>query len=169
MLSNSSHALQTVASNLFASSIIPYAGFLYHLQKSKKAPRLTLIGFRFLLVFVLATIIAGVYGKSHSHEQFIWSLLPNSYCHGAYSLDWLYNLGPLPRHVANVSGHFTSGNRRFLFLKRNKGLIFLLRHFIRSRKICFAYAMIDKHDLLSGLCKASLLLDLISSSNLEVK
>ena len=56
--------LQTLASNLFASSIIPYAGFLYHLQRSKKAPKLTLFGFYFLLVFVFSTIVAGITGKS---------------------------------------------------------------------------------------------------------
>lgn len=58
-----SFCLQTLASNIFATSIFPYAGFLYHLQKSKKAPRLMLFGFYFLLIFVLATIVAGVYGE----------------------------------------------------------------------------------------------------------
>ena len=55
--------LQSLAANLFASSIFPYAGFLYHLTRSKKAPGLTLFGFYFLLVFVAATIPAGVYGE----------------------------------------------------------------------------------------------------------
>lgn len=68
---------QTIASNIFATSIIPYAGFLYHLQKSKRAPRLVVFGFRFLLVFVLATIIAGVYAKLHYN-----SILAN--------VDWLH-------------------------------------------------------------------------------
>lgn len=54
--------VQNLASNLFSSSIIPYAGFLYHLQRSKKAPKLMLFGFYFLLVFVFATIVAGVTG-----------------------------------------------------------------------------------------------------------
>ena len=63
-LSQTSPWLQTIASNLFASSIFPYAGFLYHLQKSKKAPGLMLFGFYFLLVFVFATIPAGIYGES---------------------------------------------------------------------------------------------------------
>ena len=54
---------QSLAANLFASSIFPYAGFLYHLTRSKKAPGLTLFGFYFLLVFVAATIPAGVYGE----------------------------------------------------------------------------------------------------------
>jgi len=56
--------VQSLASNLFASSIIPYAGFLYHLSKSGKTPPLVLFGFRFLLVFVFSTIVAGIYGTS---------------------------------------------------------------------------------------------------------
>lgn len=54
----------TLPPNLFAVSIIPYAGFLYHLHKSKQAPPLTLFGFYFLLFFVAATIPAGIYAKS---------------------------------------------------------------------------------------------------------
>ena len=53
---------ETIPQNLFAFSIIPYSGFLYHLTKSKKAPPLVLFGFYFLLVFVFATIPAGIYG-----------------------------------------------------------------------------------------------------------
>jgi hypothetical protein len=52
----------TLPQNLFAVSIIPYAGFLYHLTKSKRTPPLALFGFYFLLVFVFATIPAGIYG-----------------------------------------------------------------------------------------------------------
>jgi hypothetical protein len=46
---------QSVASSLFAASLFPYLGFLYHLTKSKTAPKLTLFGFYFLLAFVGAT------------------------------------------------------------------------------------------------------------------
>ncbi|KAL4441258.1 hypothetical protein ABPG77_011495 [Micractinium sp. CCAP 211/92] len=53
----------TLPQNLFAFSIIPYAGFLYHLHRSKQAPPLTLFGFYFLLVFVFATIPAGIFAK----------------------------------------------------------------------------------------------------------
>ncbi|KAK9800853.1 hypothetical protein WJX73_000103 [Symbiochloris irregularis] len=60
---------QSIAANLFASSIIPYAGFLYHLQKSRQAPKLTMFGFYFLLVFVGATIPAGIWAKVHYHES----------------------------------------------------------------------------------------------------
>jgi hypothetical protein len=55
--------LQSVAANLFASSIFPYAAFLYYLTRSKKTPGLALFGFYFLLVFVFATIPAGIYGE----------------------------------------------------------------------------------------------------------
>ncbi|CAL5229007.1 g12249 [Coccomyxa viridis] len=54
---------QNIAANLFASSIIPYAAFLYFLTKSKKSPGKALFGFYFLLVFVFATIPAGIYAK----------------------------------------------------------------------------------------------------------
>ncbi len=45
-------------------SLFPYLAFLYFLTKSGKTPRLTLIGFYFLLAFVGATIPAGIYGRS---------------------------------------------------------------------------------------------------------
>ncbi|CAL8463093.1 g2627 [Coccomyxa elongata] len=56
---------QSLAANLFASSIFPYAAFLYYLTRSKKTPGLALFGFYFLLVFVFATIPAGIYAKTH--------------------------------------------------------------------------------------------------------
>lgn len=56
---------QTLAPQLFAMSLFPYLGFLYHLTRSGKAPKLTLAGFYFLLVFVGATIPAGIYAKTH--------------------------------------------------------------------------------------------------------
>ncbi|KAJ7554594.1 hypothetical protein O6H91_05G000300 [Diphasiastrum complanatum] len=46
---------QSIASQLFAASLLPYLGFLYHLTKSNTAPKLTLFGFYFLLAFVGAT------------------------------------------------------------------------------------------------------------------
>jgi hypothetical protein len=54
---------QSIAPQLFAMSLFPYLGFLYHLTKSGKAPKLTLFGFYFLLAFVGATIPAGIYGE----------------------------------------------------------------------------------------------------------
>ncbi len=55
--------LQSLASQLFAASLFPYLAFLYYLTRSGKMPRLALGGFWFLLVFVGATIPAGIYGE----------------------------------------------------------------------------------------------------------
>lgn len=49
--------------SLFALSLFPYLGFLWFLTKSKQTPRLALIGFYVLLVFVAVTIPAGIYAK----------------------------------------------------------------------------------------------------------
>jgi hypothetical protein len=43
--------------------LFPYLAFLFYLTRSGKAPKLTVIGFYFLLVFVGATIPAGIYGE----------------------------------------------------------------------------------------------------------
>lgn len=52
------------ASNLFASSLFPYLVFLWLLAKREtKTPDLANFGFRFLLVFVFATIPAGIMAK----------------------------------------------------------------------------------------------------------
>lgn len=70
---------ETIPQNLFACSIIPYIGFLYHLTKSKDTPKLTLFGFYFLLVFVFATIPAGIYAKNVYHT----TLANVDYLHGS--------------------------------------------------------------------------------------
>jgi membrane-bound metal-dependent hydrolase YbcI (DUF457 family) len=57
--------MQSLASQFFAMSLLPYLGFLFFLTRSGKAPRLMLFGFYFLLLFVGATIPAGIYGKPH--------------------------------------------------------------------------------------------------------
>lgn len=57
---------QVWAPQLFAVSLFPYLAFLYYLNKGREAsglPRVTYIGFWFLLVFVFATIPAGIYAK----------------------------------------------------------------------------------------------------------
>lgn len=56
--------MQDLAASMFSFSIIPYAGFLYYLTRSKRAPPLALFGFYFLLVFVFGTIPAGIIGGS---------------------------------------------------------------------------------------------------------
>ena len=48
---------------LFAVSLFPYLGFLWFLTRCGKTPRLALIGFYFLLVFVFITIPAGIYSE----------------------------------------------------------------------------------------------------------
>ncbi|RMZ55342.1 hypothetical protein APUTEX25_003480, partial [Auxenochlorella protothecoides] len=52
----------TLAQNLFAWSIIPYAGFLYFMTKNPDVPPRMLFGWYFLLVFVVASIPAGIAG-----------------------------------------------------------------------------------------------------------
>ena len=49
--------------SLFAISLFPYLGFLWFLTRSKQTPRLALIGFYVLLLFVAVTIPAGIYAK----------------------------------------------------------------------------------------------------------
>ena len=57
--------MQSLAPQLFAVSLFPYLAFLLFLTKPEvKAPRLALGGFYFLLVFVGATIPAGIYCKT---------------------------------------------------------------------------------------------------------
>ncbi|KAK9861559.1 hypothetical protein WJX84_002455 [Apatococcus fuscideae] len=54
---------EEIAMMFFGTSIVPYSVFLYFLTKSKQAPGLLLFGFYFLLVFVFATIPAGIIAK----------------------------------------------------------------------------------------------------------
>eukprot|EP00892_Ulva_mutabilis_P007308 jgi/Ulvmu1/494/UM001_0502.1 len=57
---------QVWAPQLFAVSLFPYLAFLYYLNKGREAsglPKVTFIGFCFLLVFVFATIPAGIVSK----------------------------------------------------------------------------------------------------------
>ncbi|AFZ49340.1 DUF3593 domain-containing protein [Dactylococcopsis salina] len=48
---------------LFAASLFPYLGFLWFLTRSGQFPRLAVIGFYVLLLFVLVTIPAGIYAE----------------------------------------------------------------------------------------------------------
>ncbi len=57
------------SNNLFAFSLLPYLGFLWFLTRSKQAPRLSLLGFYILLVFVGVTIPAGIYAQNHYHNN----------------------------------------------------------------------------------------------------
>ena len=49
---------------LFALSLFPYLGFLWFLTKSQQTPKVALIGFYLLLIFVVVTIPAGIYAKT---------------------------------------------------------------------------------------------------------
>lgn len=74
---------------LFAISLFPYLGFLWFLTRSGKAPRLVLLGFYFLLVFVGVTIPAGIYAKVHYGE-----MLAN--------VDWLHGSAESLLTVSNL-------------------------------------------------------------------
>lgn len=54
---------------LFAVSLFPYLGFLWFLTRSQQAPKLSLIGFYLLLVFVAVTIPAGLYTEKVLNES----------------------------------------------------------------------------------------------------
>jgi hypothetical protein len=56
--------LDDIAGGLFAVSLFPYLGFLYHLGRPEnKTPELGLFGFKFLLAFVGASIPAAIAAK----------------------------------------------------------------------------------------------------------
>ncbi len=54
---------------LFAVSLFPYLGFLWFMTRSGQTPRLALIGFYVLLIFVAVTIPAGIYAKVAYHDS----------------------------------------------------------------------------------------------------
>jgi hypothetical protein len=54
---------------LFALSLFPYIGFLWFLTRSNKFPKLALIGFYLLLLFVFITIPAGIFAKNHYQTE----------------------------------------------------------------------------------------------------
>ncbi|KAJ1491081.1 hypothetical protein T484DRAFT_1613339 [Baffinella frigidus] len=57
-------SIDDVAGGLFAASLFPYLAFLYYLDRAEsKTPALGLFGFKFLLVFVVATIPAAIAAK----------------------------------------------------------------------------------------------------------
>ena len=75
--------------NLFAVSLFPYLGFLYFVTRSRQTPRLALIGFYFLLVFVVVTIPAGIYA-----QQVYGAELAN--------IDWLHGSAELFLSISNI-------------------------------------------------------------------
>ncbi len=75
--------------SLFALSLFPYLGFLWFLTKSKQTPRLALIGFYVLLVFVAVTIPAGIYAKQAYGEELA-------------NIDWLHGSAELFLTLSNI-------------------------------------------------------------------
>lgn len=78
-----------IKENLFAISLFPYLGFLWFLTRSGKTPRLALIGFYVLLIFVAVTIPAGIYAKVHYGESLA-------------NVDWLHGSAELFLTISNI-------------------------------------------------------------------
>eukprot|EP00240_Pyramimonas_obovata_P014281 CAMPEP_0118927944 /NCGR_PEP_ID=MMETSP1169-20130426/5308_1 /TAXON_ID=36882 /ORGANISM="Pyramimonas obovata, Strain CCMP722" /LENGTH=214 /DNA_ID=CAMNT_0006869819 /DNA_START=281 /DNA_END=925 /DNA_ORIENTATION=- len=97
-----SGTLELIEGNLFAASLFPYLGFLYHLKKSK-APELLTFGFTFLLVFVFGTIPAAIYAKVQYND-----VLAN--------VDWLH--GPAESLLTITNLFIVLGARKALREKR---------------------------------------------------
>jgi hypothetical protein len=74
---------------LFALSLFPYLGFLWFMTRSGKFPRLAVIGFYVLLVFVAVTIPAGIYAKVHYGEALA-------------NVDWLHGSAELFLTLSNI-------------------------------------------------------------------
>ena len=75
--------------SLFALSLFPYLGFLWFLTKSGQTPRLALVGFYVLLIFVAVTIPAGIYAKQ-------------AYGTELANVDWLHGSAELFLTLSNV-------------------------------------------------------------------
>lgn len=75
--------------SLFAISLFPYLGFLWFMTRSGKTPRLALIGFYVLLIFVVVTIPAGIYAQVH-------------YGKALADVDWLHGSAELFLTLSNI-------------------------------------------------------------------
>lgn len=51
--------------SLFALSLFPYLVFLFFISRLRRIPRLALVGFWMVLLFVAVTIPAGLYAEQH--------------------------------------------------------------------------------------------------------
>ncbi|MDB9313646.1 DUF3593 domain-containing protein [Spirulina sp. CS-785/01] len=91
--------------NLFAISLFPYLAFLWFITRSGRMPRLALIGFYVLLLFVLVTIPAGIYAKQAYHE-----VLAN--------VDWLHGGAEFFLTLCNIL--VVLGFRQALMKEENK-------------------------------------------------
>jgi len=86
----SADAWESIEANLFAVSLFPYLTFLWLLDRPETAcpPRVS-FAFKFLLVFVFATIPAGIYAKAH-----YGTILAN--------VDWLHGTAESMLTVTNL-------------------------------------------------------------------
>jgi len=75
--------------SLFAISLFPYLGFLWFLTRSGKTPRLALIGFYVLLIFVVVTIPAGIYAQAHYDKTLA-------------NVDWLHGSAEIFLTLSNI-------------------------------------------------------------------
>ncbi|MEM6835309.1 MAG: DUF3593 domain-containing protein [Cyanobacteria bacterium P01_C01_bin.120] len=75
--------------NLFAVSLFPYLGFLFFLTRSGQTPRLALIGFYVLLIFVAVTIPAGIYAQKVYGAELA-------------NVDWLHGSAELFLTISNI-------------------------------------------------------------------
>lgn len=75
--------------SLFAISLFPYLGFLWFLTRSGQAPRLALIGFYLLLLFVAVTIPAGIYSELAYHRSLA-------------NVDWLHGSAEFFLTLSNI-------------------------------------------------------------------
>lgn len=75
--------------SLFAISLFPYLGFLWFMTRSGKTPRLALIGFYVLLIFVAITIPAGIYAQEHYGKTLA-------------NVDWLHGSAELFLTFSNI-------------------------------------------------------------------
>lgn len=100
-----------IAASLFAVSLIPYLALLWFLSRPNvRTPTLANFGFQFLLVFVFATIPAGIYAKVHYHD-----ILAN--------IDWLHGSAESMLTVTNLLIVFGLKNARSAFIKDSLPLL----------------------------------------------
>jgi heme A synthase len=74
---------------LFALSLFPYLGFLFFMTRTRQTPKLALVGFYVLLIFVAVTIPAGIYAK-----QMYGAELAN--------VDWLHGSAEVFLSLSNI-------------------------------------------------------------------
>ena len=90
---------------LFALSLFPYLGFLWFITRSGKVPKLALIGFYVLLVFVAVTIPAGIYAQA-------------TYGKSLANVDWLHGSAEVFLTLSNIL--VVLGFRKAIMEKQDK-------------------------------------------------